>query len=69
MNTTQLQAYWKDLSNDIKHHWKRLTDDDLKSIDGEKDRFIDVIQQKYGLAQEHAKKSVEKFMIERPLPE
>lgn len=62
MNWNTLQGSWNETKGKVKTQWGRLTDDDLTRVEGQKDRLIGVIQQKYGIAREKAEEQLEEFM-------
>jgi uncharacterized protein YjbJ (UPF0337 family) len=61
MNTDILKGKWKQLSGSAKAKWGDLTDDDLKQIDGDKDRLVGKVQEKYGVARDEAEKQVDEW--------
>ena len=62
MNWTTIQGNWNETKGKVKSKWGRLTDDDLTQVQGQKDRLVGVIQQKYGLAREKAEEQLEEFL-------
>ncbi len=43
----RLQTHWKTLNPRILKEWNRLTDSDLEYTEGEFDRLVEVIKQRY----------------------
>ena len=62
MNWTTVQGNWNEAKGKVKTKWGRLTDDDLMQVQGQKDRLVGVIQQKYGIAREKAEEQLDEFM-------
>jgi len=62
MNWSTVQGNWNEAKGKVKTQWGRLTDDDLTKVEGQKDRLIGVIQQKYGIARDKAEEQLEQFM-------
>jgi len=62
MNWTTLQGNWNETKGKVKSKFGRLTDDDLMQVQGQKDRLVGVIQQKYGLARDKAEEQLEEFL-------
>ncbi len=62
MNWTTLQGNWNETKGKVKSKWGRLTDDDLTQVQGQKDRLVGVIQQKYGIARDKAEEQLEEFL-------
>jgi uncharacterized protein YjbJ (UPF0337 family) len=59
MNADVFQGKWKQLRGRAKQAWGDLTDDDLAKIDGSYDRFVGVLQEKYGYTKEEAQKKID----------
>jgi uncharacterized protein YjbJ (UPF0337 family) len=59
MNSDQLAGQWKQAKGAVKEKWGKLTDDDMKVIEGNRDQLIGKIQERYGIAREEAEKQVE----------
>ena len=58
MNRDQLQGQWKQIMGEAKRQWGKLTDDDLQQIDGDHDKLVGTIQEKYGKSREEAEQEV-----------
>ncbi|PWC13283.1 hypothetical protein B4923_08700 [Brenneria roseae subsp. americana] len=58
MNKDQTSGNWKQLKGKAKEQWGKLTDDDLKIIEGKRDQLVGKIQERYGYEQEAAEKEV-----------
>ena len=50
---------WKQAKGKIQEKWDKLTEDDLKFIDGRRDRLEGRIQQRYGFSPDHVRKEVD----------
>lgn len=61
MNWEQIKSQWLQMKGDIKKTWGKLSDDDLKMIEGQRDKLVGKIQEKYGIAKEEAEKQVDEF--------
>lgn len=59
MNWDQVKGKWKQATGSAKSKWGELTDDDLMQIDGERDKLVGKIQERYGLGKEEAEKQVD----------
>jgi len=62
MNWTTVQGNWNDAKGRVKTKWGRLTDDDLMQVEGNKDRLVGMIQQRYGIAHDKAEQQLEEFL-------
>jgi uncharacterized protein YjbJ (UPF0337 family) len=47
MNAEQLKGRWTHFKGDLKQQWGKFTDDDLKQIEGNYERFIGKVQERY----------------------
>ena len=61
MNSDELKGKWKQLKGSAKAQWGKLTDDELTEIEGNQDKLVGKIQEKYGVAREEAEKQVENW--------
>lgn len=59
MNWDQIQGKWKQMKGDIRTRWGKLTDDDLHTVGGEKDKLVGVIQERYGIQKDEALRQVD----------
>lgn len=58
MDNNIFKGKWNQLKGESKKKWAKLTDDDLKAIDGNKDKLIGKIQERYGKTKDEAEKEV-----------
>jgi uncharacterized protein YjbJ (UPF0337 family) len=65
MNSDQLKGKWHQLKGAAKVQWSKLTDDDFDRIDGESEKLVGVIQERYGYARERAADEVNNFIERR----
>jgi len=47
MNREQFKGQWKQFKGELKRQWGRFTDDDLMQIEGDYDKFIGSLQERY----------------------
>lgn len=62
MNKQMLKGNWNQFKGQVKRQWGRLTDDDLTKVEGDFDRLVGVIQERYGLARQQARQELESFL-------
>ena len=62
MDWDQIARNWKRARGTVKRKWVKLTDDDLNSIDGQRERLEDIILKRYGFAAEHVRKEVDDWL-------
>lgn len=61
MNEDKIKGQWKQLSGKIKAKWGKLTDDDLKTAEGNSQYLAGKLQERYGMARDEAEKQVKDF--------
>jgi len=61
MNKDELQGKWHQMKGAVKAQWGKLTNDDLDEIDGNVERLVGIVQERYGYARDRAAKEVEEF--------
>ena len=61
MNWDQVEGNWKQLTGKLKEKWGRLTDDDLTTIGGRRERLIGKLQERYGKDKEAAERELKAF--------
>jgi uncharacterized protein YjbJ (UPF0337 family) len=61
MNAEQLKGKWKQIKGSVKSKWGQLTDDDLDFVDGQREKLIGRIQERYGIAKEDAQHQVDEW--------
>ena len=62
VNTDILAGKWKQAKGEIKKQWGKLTDDDLQVIEGQQDKLVGLVQERYGYAREKAEQEVDNFL-------
>ncbi len=58
MNTDVLKGKWKQIRGEAKKWWGELTDDELDQIDGDQDKLVGKMQERYGWTKEEARAEV-----------
>ena len=48
MNAEQFKGKWIQFKGDLKQKWGKLTDDDLMQVEGNYDKFVGRVQERYG---------------------
>ena len=61
MNWDPVKGSWKQFKGQVKERWGKLTDDDLKVIEGKKDQLVGKIQERYGYSKEQAEREVDDY--------
>jgi uncharacterized protein YjbJ (UPF0337 family) len=62
MNPDILKGKWTQVKGDIRTRWGKLTDDDLTQIQGEAEKMIGKLQERYGYKREQAERELNNFL-------
>jgi uncharacterized protein YjbJ (UPF0337 family) len=66
MNSDILKGNWKQFRGEIQKQWGKLTNDDLDVINGEYDKLVGSIQERYGWNRERAEREVTVYFDRQP---
>jgi uncharacterized protein YjbJ (UPF0337 family) len=61
MNKLQIKGDWNIAKGKMKQKWAKLTDDDLKFVDGQEDELVGRIQKRTGEARENVERALKEF--------
>ena len=62
MNNDILKGKWLQAKGDIRSWWGKITDDDVNLIQGDIEKFIGKLQERYGYGREQAEKEINDFL-------
>lgn len=62
MNTDILKGKWTQVKGSIRSRWGELTDDDLMEIQGDSEKMLGKLQERYGYERDQAEKELEEFL-------
>lgn len=62
MTWDQFTSNWKDGRLKLKERWSELADDDVASIRGQRERLVNLLQEKCGYTKGPAEKALNEFM-------
>lgn len=62
MSKADFDNKWDSMQGLFKSWWDKLTDDDMKQVDGRYDRMLSMIQLRYGYKREQAKRELNSRM-------
>ena len=60
MNKDILQGKWRQMRGEMKKWWGQLTDDELDKIEGDRDKLIGLLQERYGYTKEKAEEELDR---------
>ncbi|NEN84286.1 CsbD family protein [Paenibacillus elgii] len=61
MDTNVLKGKWRQLKGEAQKQWGKLTDDDLDVVNGEKEKLLGKLQEKYGHTKEAAQEEYDRW--------
>ena len=61
MNRDQFKGMWNQFKGELKQAWGKFTDDDLKQIEGDYDKFMGTVQRHYGDQKEELSQWADKW--------
>lgn len=62
MNRDIIKGKWTQLKGEVKVQWGKLTDDELDEINGNYDKMVGKLQEKYGYERDRAEKEADEFI-------
>lgn len=61
MNWDRVEGQWKQRRGKAVHRWGKMMNDDLAAIAGKHELLVGILQEKYGIAEEEARRQVDGF--------
>ncbi|WP_433945305.1 CsbD family protein [Paenibacillus sp. SN-8-1] len=65
MDSSVFKGKWNQLKGEAKVQWGKLTDDDLDVINGEKDKLVGKLQERYGHTKDDAEREYHEWARSR----
>jgi uncharacterized protein YjbJ (UPF0337 family) len=62
MNQDVLKGKWMQLKGEVRTQWGKLTNDDLDQIEGNTEKLVGKLQERYGYARERAQEEYDRFI-------
>jgi uncharacterized protein YjbJ (UPF0337 family) len=69
MNRDIIGGKWQQIRGKVKEEWGKLTDDDLKMVEGKFDKLAGLIRERYGYTKEKAEQELDSFCTRNNLYE
>jgi uncharacterized protein YjbJ (UPF0337 family) len=67
MNEDILKGKWKQLKGDAQKKWGKLTDDDLDRIEGNREKMVGTLQERYGYKKDEAERELDAYLDSKRL--
>jgi uncharacterized protein YjbJ (UPF0337 family) len=58
------EKIWNQCRHKVQSHWNELSEDEIDHIQGDRDKFIEIVQKRYVLTEEEAGKQFDDFKEE-----
>ena len=62
MNWERIEGNWDQFKGKVREKWAKLTDQDVASIGGKKDKLFGLLKERYGLEKEKASAEVDHWL-------
>ncbi len=62
MNSDILKGNWNQLKGQVQKSWGKLTNDDVDQIQGDYQKLVGKLQEKYGYTKQQAQQEADNFM-------
>ena len=59
MNWDRIEGKWRQMKGEVRTRWGKLTDDDLDKAEGDREKLVGRIQERYGIARDDAERQVD----------
>ncbi len=60
-----MKGKWKQQVGKAKQNWGKLTEDELLAAEGRKDELVGLVQERYAITRDEAKKQVDEFFDQK----
>lgn len=67
MNKEIVRGHWTEIKGKLKQQWGKLTDDDIKQMEGSYEELAGILQKRYGYQKEETQREIEKFIDDNDL--
>jgi uncharacterized protein YjbJ (UPF0337 family) len=57
-----IEGQWNQVRNKIHTRWDKITEEDADQINRNRDRFINLLEERYGIAKEEAEDQLQRFL-------
>lgn len=61
MDWNRIEGNWKQFKGSVKATWGDLTDDEITEAEGNREKLVGKIQERYGIARDEAERQVNTF--------
>jgi uncharacterized protein YjbJ (UPF0337 family) len=62
MNWERIEGNWEQFKGNVRQKWAKLTDQDVESIGGKKDKLFGLLKERYGIEKDKANHEVDSWL-------
>jgi uncharacterized protein YjbJ (UPF0337 family) len=62
MNWDRVEGNWKQFTGKVREKWGDISDNDLEKINGRRDQLEGILQERYGIGRDVARKNVDDWL-------
>ncbi len=62
VTNTDLEGQWDEVRDKIHARWDKITEEDVDQINGNHDRFINLLEERYGIAKDEAEDQLQRYL-------
>ncbi|MGO1369510.1 MAG: CsbD family protein [Senegalia sp. (in: firmicutes)] len=63
MDKSDFKAKWTQVKGEAQRKWGKLTNDDLDVIEGDREKLVGKLQERYDMSREEAEREVDSFRM------
>jgi uncharacterized protein YjbJ (UPF0337 family) len=68
MNRDIFEGKWKQFKGEVQKQWGKLTDDEIDQINGQHEKMVGLLQERYGYTRERAERELDEFLDRQTAP-
>jgi uncharacterized protein YjbJ (UPF0337 family) len=68
MNRDIFEGKWKQFKGEIQKQWGKLTEDEIDQIEGQHQKLVGLLQERYGYTRERAERELDEFIERQAAP-
>lgn len=65
MNWDIIEGKWKQVKGEVQTQWGKLTSDELDQINGQREKLVGKLQERYGYTRDEAERQINEFFEKR----
>lgn len=62
----RIEGNWRQFKGEVQRQWGKLTSDELDQINGNREKLLGKIQERYGIARDQAEHDVDRWLANLP---